>query len=169
VAPVQRGLAVIAVVVSVPVASAAGASLSGAATGSPRIAAAPAVTTITLRGRKGISGPWRNYLYLKLRRGAIPVSFSVCALVDSKKLPPSCHARRGVTIPKGSRLRLEQRRLSKSAWRVVGVSFDPFIGARLSSAVGGNRFGTVHYRVTLRAQNGTIIRTSNPFRVIWHR
>ncbi len=165
----HRGLAVITVLVSLALAWAVLASVSGAASASPRTAAAPAATTITLRGRQGIAGPWRTYLRLKLRRGAIPVSFSVCALVDSKKIPPLCHARRGVKIPKDSRLRLEQRRLSKAAWRVVGVSFEPFIGARLSNDVGGNRFGTVHYRVTLRGPNGTILRTSNPFKVIWHR
>jgi hypothetical protein len=166
---VQRGLAVIAVVVSVALASAVGASLSrDAAAASPRAAAAPAVTMITLRGRKDISGPWRNYLYLKLSRGAIPVSFSVCAVVDSKKVPPSCHARHGTTIPKNSRLRLEQRR-GTGRWKLVGVSLEPFLDARLSNDVAGNRYGTVHYRVTLRAKNGTILRTSNPFRVIWHR
>ena len=163
----QRGLAVLTVAAAVVLATAA-ASVAGAPGSAPQAAQAPAVTTITLRGRVGISGPWRSYLWLKLRPGGVPVSFSVCALVDSKKIPPSCNGRHGVKIPQASRLRLEQRR-AKGAWKVVAVSFMPYLDARLSNDVGGNRFGTVHYRVTLRGPNGTILRTSNPFKVIWHR
>jgi hypothetical protein len=164
--PVQRGAAVLAVTVAVALSAAAWSSFASGANAAPRAAAAG---TITLRGRPGISGPWRSYLWLKLRRGAIPVSFSVCAVVDSKKLPPSCHGAPGVTLPAGARMRLEQRRGNRGAWKVVGISLMPFLDARLSNAVGGNGYGTVHYRVTLRARNGAILRTSNPFRVIWHR
>ena len=163
----QRGLAVLAVTVAVALLGVF-ASLGVASGSTPHAVRAQAATTITLRGRVGISGPWRSYLWLKLKRGGIPVSFSVCALVDSKKIPPSCNGRPGATIPEGSRLRLEQRR-AKGPWKVVGVSFMPYLDARLSNDVAGNRFGTVHYRVTLRGQNGTILRTSNPFKVIWHR
>jgi hypothetical protein len=144
-------------------------SYAAAENASSRAASGAQAQTITLRGRAGITGPWRSSLSMKLRRGGIPVSFSLCALVDSKKIPPSCHAAAGVKIPNGARLRLEQRRGNKGAWKRVGVSVSPFLDARLSNDVGGNRYGPVHYRVTLRAPNGTVLRTSNLFRVNWHR
>lgn len=165
---VRRGLAVCAVM-AVCLSASVGASYAWAGAASPRAGSAAELLTITLRGRPGITGPWRRSLSLKLRRGALPVGFSICALVDSKKFPPSCHAARGAKIPQGARLRLEERRKAKGAWKVVGVSFEPFLDARLSNAVDGNRFGTAHYRVVLRGPNGKILRTSNPFSVIWHR
>jgi len=146
-----------------------GVSYASAGSASPRASKAAQAQTITLRGRRDISGPWRPFLRIKLKRGGYPIAFTLCALVDSKTLPPDCHARQGVQIPKGARLRLEQSRSTRGPWRVVGVSFSPYLDARLSNDVAGNRFGTVHYRVTLRAPNGTILRTSNRFRVIWHR
>ncbi len=166
---VHRGAAVLAVGVTVGLVAALGASYASAERTSPNAVSAAQAQTITLRGRPGITGPWRTYLSLKLRRGAIPVSFSLCALVDSKKIPPTCHALAGVKLPSGARLRLEQRRSGKGAWKRVGVSAEPFLDARLSNDVDGNRFGTAHYRVTMRNPNGSILRTSNPFRVIWHR
>ena len=46
----------------------------------------------------------------------------------------------------------------------------PTLHAVLSNAVAGNRFGTVFYRVTLRERgSGRILRTSNPFKVVWYR
>jgi hypothetical protein len=148
-------------------AAAAPSFASGAA--SPQAAEGAAAQIITLRGRPGIDGPWRTVLRLRLRRGGVPISFSVCAVLGSKNVPPSCHAAAGARLPNAARLRLEQRRKANAPWKVVGVSFSPFLDARLSNDVSGNRFGTVSYRVTMRGPNGTILRTSNPFKVIWHR
>ena len=63
------------------------ASLSGAG-GKPASGAGVATAsfaTIVLRGRTGIEGPWRNYLRLKLGRGGIPVSFTVCAVWGNRR------------------------------------------------------------------------------------
>jgi hypothetical protein len=166
---VQRGPVVLAASIVAFSAFVCGASYASAKSASPRAAKAAQAQTITLRGRRDISGPWRRLLRIKLKRGGYPIAFTLCALVDSKTIPPACHARPGVKIPEGSRLRLEQSRSTRGPWRVVGVSFSPYLDARLSNDVSGNRFGTVHYRVTLRNANGTILRTSNPYRVIWHR
>ena len=167
--PVRRGAAVLAMMVAVALSATAGLSFASRVSTSTVAAKAAAVDRITLRGRKGVSGPWRTYLFLKLKRGGIPVSFSVCALLGSRHVPPACHAAAGAKLPAGARMRLEQRRSGQRAWKMVGLSFMPYLDARLSNDVGGNRFGTVHYRVTLRGPNGKILRTSNPFRVIWRR
>jgi hypothetical protein len=64
-------------------------------------------------------------------------------------------------------MRLEQRR--KAGWKRVGLSTGPAVQAVLSNAVSGNRLGTVYYKVTLRQPSGLVLRTSNTFRVIWHK
>jgi hypothetical protein len=163
---VYRSLAVSAALVAAGLFVAFGAAAGSA---SPRAGSSGQVLTITLRGRQGITGPWLSSLSMKLRRGAVPVSFSLCGLAGSKTIPPTCHATPGVKLPRGSRMRLEQRRKAGGAWKVVGISFTPALDARLSNAVSGNRYGTVHYRVTLRGPNGKVLRTSNPFSVVWHR
>jgi len=164
---VQRGLVVLAATVAAVCASAFGASYASAGSASPHAAGAAQVQTITLRGRKGIEGPWLRRLSLKLKRGAQPVSFTLCALIDSKLFPPTCHGKAGVKLPEGARMRLEERRGTKGSWRLVGVSLEPQLDARLSNAVDGNRYGAVHYRVRLRGPNGVTLRTSNPFIVNW--
>jgi hypothetical protein len=127
-----------------------------------------AEATIVLRGRTGIQGPWRRYLRLKLRRGGIPVSFSVCAVWgEPPVLTPECEAAPGDRLPEGTTMRLEQRR--KAGWKRVGLSTGPAVQAVLSNAVSGNRLGTVYYKVTLRQPSGLVLRTSNTFRVIWHK
>jgi hypothetical protein len=166
---VQRGLVVLAATVAAVCASAFGASYASARSASPHAAGAAQVQTITLRGRKGIDGPWLRRLSLKLRREDRPVTFSLCALLGSKTITPDCTAKPGVKLPAGSRMRLEQRRGSKGSWKLVGVSLEPALDARLSNGVAGNRFGAVHYRVRLRGPNGVTLLTSNPFTVFWHR
>jgi hypothetical protein len=127
-----------------------------------------AVATIKLGGRTGIVGPWRRSLRLKLVRGGIPVSFSVCAVWgEQPSLTPECEAASGEGLPAGTILRLEQHR--KVGWKRVGQSPAPALQAVLSNAVGGNRVGTVLYRVTLRQRSGRVLRTSNTFRVVWHK
>ena len=128
-----------------------------------------AVATIKLGGRTGIDGPWRRALRLKLKRGGVPVSFSVCAVWgDPPSLTPACLQVSGERLPEGTQLRLEQHRTV--GWKRVGLSPVPTLHAVLSNAVAGNRFGTVFYRVTLREKgSGHILRTSNPIKVVWHR
>jgi len=128
-----------------------------------------AVATIVLRGRTGISGPWRSYLRLRLVRGGIPVSFSVCGVWgEHPSLTPECDAAPGERLPEGTMLRVEQHRTV--GWKRVGLSPESAVEAVLSNAVSGNRVGTVYYRVTLRERvSGRILRTSNTFKVIWHK
>jgi hypothetical protein len=126
-----------------------------------------AVATITLRGRTGIEGPWRRFLRLKLVRGGIPISFSVCAVWgDPPSLTPECEAAPGDRLPEETTMRLEQRRTT--AWKRVGLSTGPALQAVLSNAVSGSRVGSVFYRVRLLQSSGRVLRTSNTFRVIWH-
>ncbi len=132
----------------------------------------PAVATIALRGRTGTEGRWRTSLRLKLRRSAIPTSFSVCGVWgDPPTLSAECEATSGERLPEGSTMRLEQsRKLVNGVWKRVGFSFGPALDAVLSNAVSGNRFGTVFYRVTLRqTSSGAVLRTSNPFKVVWFK
>jgi hypothetical protein len=157
---------VLAAAIAAVLACAFGVSYATAGDASPRAAQ---VQTITLRGRRGIEGPWQTKLSLKLGRADKPTSFTLCAVIDAKTISPTCRAVPGVKLPSGSRLRLEVRRGTKGAWRLVGVSLEPALDARLSNAVDGNQFGVVHYRVRLRAPNGVTLRTSNPFLVTWHR
>ena len=127
-----------------------------------------AVATITLRGRTGIEGPWRSSLQLKLVRGGIPVSFSLCAVWgDPPSLTRECRAAAGERLPEGTVMRLEQHRTA--GWKRVGQSAEPALEAVLSNAVSGNRFGTVFYRVRLVQTSGVVLRTSNTFKVIWHK
>jgi hypothetical protein len=128
-----------------------------------------AVATIKLGGRTGIEGPWRRALRLKLKRGGIPVSFSVCAVWgEPPALTPECLQASDERLPEGTMLRLEQHRTV--GWKRVGLSPVPTLYAVLSNAVAGNRFGTVFYRVTLRERgSGRILRTSNTLRVVWHK
>jgi hypothetical protein len=128
-----------------------------------------AVATIRLGGRTGIDGPWRRALRLKLKRGGIPLSFSVCAVWgEPPSLTPECLQASSNRLPEGTVLRLEQHRTV--GWKRVGLSPVPTLHAVLSNAVAGNRYGTVFYRVTLRERgSGRILRTSNTFRVVWHK
>jgi hypothetical protein len=145
---------------------ASGSAGAGRAPDGGAAAAAPAAPKIILRGRRGISGPWRSYLWLKLARFDI-VSFSVCGVWDQTLLPPACRAARGQTLPPGTVLRLEQRR--KAGWKTVGTSREAALQAVLSNAVAGNRLGAVSYRVTLRDSSRRIRASSNLFRVFWHK
>jgi hypothetical protein len=129
---------------------------------------------IVLRGRVGLQGPWRRYLWLKLVRVDV-TSFSVCAVWNrASPPPPNCHAAPGDRLPQGTVLRLEQRfarsrlRRANPAWRTVGISRDAALSAVLSNTVSGNRLGVVTYRVTLRSPAGRVFRTSNTFKVFWH-
>jgi hypothetical protein len=150
-------------VLSAPSVSGAGSKPSSGAGAAPAAAA-----TIVLRGRTGIDGPWRSYLRLRFVRGGIPVSFTVCAVwADKPLLTPECRAAPGQRLPEGTRMRLEQRR--QAGWRRVGLSIEPALEAVLSNAVSGNRPGTVYYRVRLLQPSGRVLRTSNTFRVIWHK
>ena len=64
-------------------------------------------------------------------------------------------------------MRLEQHRTV--GWKRVGLSEGPALEAVLSDAVSGHRAGTVLYRVRLSQRSGRVLRTSNTFRVIWHK
>jgi hypothetical protein len=64
-------------------------------------------------------------------------------------------------------MRLEQR--GKTGWKRVGLSTEPALEAVLSNAVSGNRVGTVLYRTRLLRLSGLVLRTSNTFRVVWHK
>jgi hypothetical protein len=158
-APVTALLALLA-----PLASSAGVSPASRAH-----AASAAEATIKLGGRTGIDGPWRRALRLKLKRGGIPVSFSVCAVWgDPPTLTPQCLQASDERLPDETQLRLEQHRTV--GWKRVGLSPAATLHAVLSNAVAGNRFGTVFYRVTLRQRgSGRILRTSNKLKVVWHR
>jgi hypothetical protein len=132
-----------------------------------RIAAADsaaASSSIVLRGRTGIAGPWRRYLWVKLDRSRV-TSFTVCAARGQKSLSPSCTPRDGA-LPAGSVLRLEQQRAGRS-WRTVAISREAALQAVLSNSVTGNRVGTTSYRVTLRNEAGRVVETSNVFKVYW--
>ena len=128
-----------------------------------------AVATIKLGGRTGIDGPWRRALRLKLKRGGLPVTFSVCGVWgEPPSLTPQCLQASDDRLPDGTLMRLEQHRTV--GWKRVGLSPVPTLHAVLSNALSGSRFGTVFYRVTLRERgSGRILRTSNTFRVVWHR
>jgi predicted butyrate kinase (DUF1464 family) len=41
--------------------------------------------------------------------------------------------------------------------------------AVLSNTVSGNKYGTLHYRVTLRDSSGHVLATSNAIKLVWHR
>jgi hypothetical protein len=127
-----------------------------------------AAATIVLRGRQGGYGPWRRYLWLKLVRSDV-ISFSVCAVWNRPgPPPPTCRAAPGTRLPRGTVMRLEQRRAGPG-WKVVGTSRQPALEAVLSNTVSGNRPGLVAYRVTLRNRAGRVFRTSNTFKVFWHK
>ena len=71
----------------------------------------PPSATIKLGGRTGIEGPWRRALSLKLKRGGIPVSFSVCAVWgEPPTLTPECLQNSDERLPEGTQMRLEQHR-----------------------------------------------------------
>src|SRR6266545_5984850 len=127
-----------------------------------------ALATIVLRGRTGIQGPWRDSLRLRLGRGGIPVSFTVCAVWgEPPSLTPTCRSPSGKRLPERATMRLEQHRTV--GWKRVGLSNEPALEAVLSDAVAGHRVGTVFYRVRLQQPSGRVLRTSNTFRVIWHK
>jgi hypothetical protein len=156
---------------SVAVLLALSSSLVSGANGRPSNGAGiknAAAATIVLRGRTGIEGPWRRFLRLRLVRGGIPVSFTLCAVWgEPPVLRPECQAAPGSRLPEGTTMRLEQHRTV--GWKRVGVSAEPALEAVLSNAVSGNRLGTVFYRVRLLQSSGRVLRTSNTFRVIWHK
>jgi hypothetical protein len=160
-------LSVVAAVLAAPLASGAGVRPSSGI-GVEK----PAVATITLRGRTGIEGAWRTILRLKLRKTGIPTSFSLCGVWgDPPVLTAECDPNAAERLPDGSMLRVEQsRKAVGGVWKRVGQSQSTAVDAVLSNAVSGNRLGTVYYRVTLRhSSTNQVLRTSNTFRVIWHK
>jgi hypothetical protein len=163
----MRGLVVAPVAVFFALASplVSGANASPTHRGRATTAAG---ATIALGGRAGIDGPWRRTLRLRFDRGGIPVSFTVCGVWGERpRLTATCKAAAGTRLPKGTRMRLEQRRTA--GWKRVGQSAAPALTAVLSNDVSGDRFGTVFYRVTLRQRSGRVLRTSNTIRVVWHK
>jgi len=145
-------------------------SLSGAG-GEPASGASVTTapfSTIALRGRTGIEGAWRDSLRLKLGRSGIPVSFTVCAVWGKPpKLNPDCRPTSAKPLPGRATMRLEQHR--RGRWKRVGFSAEPALEAVLSDIVAGHRPGAVFYRVRLQQPSGRVLRTSNSFRVVWHR
>jgi hypothetical protein len=160
---VQRALVAVLVVT---LALAASTTAVGAQSGPARATAANA-SKIVLRGRQGIQGPWRRYLWLKLHRFGI-TSFTVCAVRDVTILSPSCRPPSGDRLPTDSVLKLEQRR-PRRGWRTVAISREAALQAVLSNTVTGNRVGTTSYRVTLRNDAGRVAETSNVFKVFWSK
>lgn len=153
-------------VLSSPLAACASAGASPSSTAGVTTATAE---KIVLGGRRGIEGPWRSYLRFKLVRGGIPKSFILCAVWDQSSLSPTCRVARGKTLPHGTMMRLEQRRVRSAGWKRVGLSTDAALEAVLSNSVSGNRLGVVSYRVTLRNASGGVLATSNTFRVFWRK
>jgi len=132
-------------------------------------------TVITLRGRSPSPGPWRRQLRLKLIKLRLK-SFELCAMVNRSTLSPTCEAKPGAALPRGTILRLEQRPAGHGikvqdtpGWGMVGTSPEPSLLAVLSNVVTGNKVGTVTYRVTLRDAEGTVLARSRPFKVVWLR
>ena len=133
-------------------------------------------TVITLRGRSPLAlGAWQRRLQLKLVKLRLK-RFELCAMVNHSTLSPTCDAKPGEALPRGTILRLEQRPAGSGirvqdtpGWGMVGTSLEPSILAVLSNVVTGNKVGTVTYRVTLRDAEGTIVARSKPFKVVWHR
>jgi hypothetical protein len=129
---------------------------------------------ITLRVRDRL-GPWKKSLYLKLVRTRLR-SFSVCAIRNWQPASDQfgCDILGG-GLPEGA-LRLEQspirralRRADSPGWGMLGFSTHDRLGAVLSNTASGNRFGLVHYRVTLRTASGRVLAQSNRVTVNWHR
>jgi hypothetical protein len=139
---------------------------AGTASG-PASASGASTSKIVLRGRQGIQGPWRRYLWLKLHRFGI-TSFTVCAVRNVKFLSPSCRPPGGGRLPQGSILKLEQGRPGRG-WRTVAISREAALQAVLSNTLTGNRLGPTSFRVTLRNVAGRVLETSNVFRVYWTR
>lgn len=167
------GLLVVVVALSFPLASGA----SGGRAVSVASVTTGAAATIVLLGRQGSQGPWRRYLWLKLVKVEL-TSFSVCAIWNrTAPPPPTCRAARGDRLPEGTAMRLEQQRpvgaglrsAGSPGWRTVGISTEAALAAVLSNAVSRNRLGAVSYRVTLRNASGRVLRTSNTFKVFWHK
>ena len=155
----------------------AGSAALGATAGNTTSATGSrtSATVITLRGRSPGAGAWQRRLRLKLIKVRLK-SFELCAMVNQSSLSPTCDAKPGKTLPRGTILRLEQKPAGHGikvqdtpGWGMVGTSSEPSILAVLSNVVTGNRFGTVTYRVTLRDAEGTILARSRPFKVVWHR
>jgi hypothetical protein len=73
-------------------------------------------------------------------------------------------------------MRLEQspirqalKRPDSPGWGMLAVSDQAELEAVLSNTVTGNRYGTMHYRVTLRDASGKVLATSNAIKLVWHR
>jgi hypothetical protein len=126
-----------------------------------------AAEKIVLRGRRGIQGPWRSYLWLKLVRGGKPTSFTLCAVWNQQLLTPACRTAGGRTLPEGATMLLEQRR--SAGWKRVGFSTEAVLEAVLSNSESGSRLGTVYYRVKLQDASRRVLGTSNKLKVIWHK
>ena len=155
----------------------AGTAALGATAGNTSNAAGAraTATVITLRGRSPVAlGAWHQRLRLKLIKLRLK-KFELCAMVNRSALSPTCDAKPGEALPRGTILRLEQRPAGHGikvqdtpGWGMVGTSLEPSIVAVLSNVVTGNKVGTVTYRVTLRDAEGTILARSRPFKVVWH-
>jgi hypothetical protein len=157
----------VSVLLSVPISSSASSGPS-----SPETAEAAIAGKVVLRGRLGAYGPWRSYLWLKLRKGGLPTTFSICAVWDQPLLTPACRAAPGKNLPEGTAMRLEQRRMTPkraAGWKRVGFSPVTPLEAVLSNDLSGNRLGVVAYRVTVRNASGRLFHRSNTLRVFWHK
>ena len=145
----------------------AGTAVLGATAGNNRAPPDPRLgDVITLRGRSPLAlGAWQRRLRLKLVKLRLK-RFELCAMVNHSTLSPTCDAKPGEALPRGTILRLEQQPAGSGirvqdtpGWGMVGTSLEPSILAVLSNVVTGNKVGTVTYRVTLRDAEGTILRT----------
>jgi hypothetical protein len=168
---VSRGRATIAVLAS----ALALAGVGVLAAGTSAQPSASSADTITLRARIH-QGAWQKQLSLRLVKTKL-ISFTVCAVWDA---PASqwfaCAPPRGVHLPTGTTLRLEQspvaralKRADSPGWGMLATSSTAALGAVLSNTVTGDVLGRFRYRVTLRNAAGKVLRTSKMFIVVWHR
>ncbi len=173
----RAGLALVvaSVALALPLASGASVDRAGGPVGGSARADDPG--TISIRARTG-EGAWRPSLSLKLNKTKL-ITFAVCALWDqsaSAVWNRNCTAADGVKLPDRTVLRLEQspigralKRADSPGWGMVAVSDQAALEAVLSNTLNGNKYGTLHYRVTLRDTAGQILATSRAIKLVWHR
>jgi len=171
----RAGLALLVAAVALAIPLGSGASVDR--TGAPNALRDDTPGTITVRARTG-EGAWRPSLSLKLQKLKL-TPFSVCALWNKPAGTPwsiVCHDDAAGQLPPGTVMRLEQnpirqalRRDDSPGWGMLAVSSDAELEAVLSNTITGNKYGTLHYRVTLRDSAGKVLATSNTMNLVWHR
>lgn len=172
----RAGLALVVASVALAAPLGSGASVDRAGGPGGLRAGVETAGTITIRARTG-DGAWRSSLSLKLVKLKL-TPFSVCALYNqpANTAWSTCDAPAGAELPAGTVMRLEQspvaralKRADSPGWGMVAVSDHAELEAVLSNTLNGNKYGTLHYRVTLRDASGKILATSKSMKLVWHR